>query len=143
MTARRSRFLSEALVQAFEMLPDDLLVNLCIAVGYLSHAMSKVTGERHSCVLKAFAFFSRYASATANKQEAAYNLGRAMQQLGLMHLAVEWYERVLSMPGAPPGSAAALASDLRHEAAHNLCLIYTSSGAHSLAARVMHLYCVV
>jgi general transcription factor 3C polypeptide 3 (transcription factor C subunit 4) len=130
-------------LQAFEMLPEDLLVNLCIAVGYLAHAMSKSTGERHSCILKAFAFFSRYASLTVNKQEAAYNLGRAMQQLGLMNLAVEWYERALQMPAAPSRSPTAFESDLRHEAAHNLCLIYNASGAHALAARVMHLYCVV
>lgn len=130
-------------VQAFEMLPDDLLVNLCIAVAYMAHAMSKSTGERHSCIIKSFAFFSRYASVTTNKQEAAYNLGRAMQQLGFKNLAVQWYERVLHMTEAPVGCALESNCDLRHEAAHNLCLIYNASGAHTLAARVMHLYCVI
>lgn len=40
-----------------------------------------------------------------NPQEAAYNLGRAAHHLGLLHIAVPYYERVLD--SAPPPSAAA------------------------------------
>ncbi len=40
-----------------------------------------------------------------NPQEAAYNLGRAAHHLGLLHIAVPYYERVLE--SAPPPSAAA------------------------------------
>lgn len=34
--------------------------------------------------------------AICNLQEAAYNMARAAQQLGLMHLAVPLYERALA-----------------------------------------------
>lgn len=40
-----------------------------------------------------------------NPQEAAYNLGRAAHHLGLLHIAVPYYERVLE--SAPPPSVAA------------------------------------
>ena len=88
--------------------------------------------------------------------EAAYNIGRAAHQLGLVHLAVPYYESVLAHTPTPsaaagvggaggegpdglaPEVAAATGSmDLRREAAHNLALIYSSSGAHELAREVL------
>ncbi len=44
-----------------------------------------------------------YAALRRNPQEAAYNLGRAAHQMGLLHLAVPLYERALAEPGPDPG----------------------------------------
>lgn len=61
-----------------------------------------------------------------------YNLGRATHQLSLLHLAVPYYRSVLDGAGAGGGGA-----ELAREAAHNLALIYSASGAHELAREVL------
>jgi general transcription factor 3C polypeptide 3 (transcription factor C subunit 4) len=120
------------------MLPDDSVVNLCIAVAYLMHACSRSVGDRHACVLKAFAFFCRYVRLASCRQEAAYNMARALQHLELNSMACEWYVRALVLGrGAEPGDS------LSFEAGHNLALIYESSGSVAPAARVRLLYCSV
>lgn len=121
------------------MLPEEPVVNLCIAVAYLALAVSRAVGDRHSCILKAFAFFCRSAALGSNKQEAAYNVARALHGLELNHLAVEWYERALLLghEGQETGQ------NLAFEAAHNLALIYESSGAVELAMQLRRVYCSV
>lgn len=74
-----------------------------------------------------------YAEQRCSEQEACYNLGRAAHQLRLLHVAVPFYERALAAK-PPPNSSSA---DLRREAAHNLVLIYRSTGATGLARQVM------
>lgn len=124
--------------QAYQMLPEDSVVNLAIAVAHLSHACSRSVGDRHACVLKAFAFFCRHARSSSNRQEACYNLARAFHHLELNHMAAEWYERSLVLGGAASG-----ADSLAFEAGHNLALIYEGSGAAALAMRTRALYCSV
>ena len=74
-----------------------------------------------------------YAEQRGSEQEACYNLGRAAHQLGLLHVAVPFYERALAAQPPPKSSSA----DVRREAAHNLVLIYRSTGATSIARQVM------
>ena len=74
-----------------------------------------------------------YAAQRCNEQEATYNLGRAAHQLGLLHVAVPLYERALAAK-APHDSSIA---NLQREAAHNLVLIYRSTGAVIMARHVM------
>ena len=98
-----------------------------------------------------------YAARRGNAQEAAYNLGRAAQQLGLLHLAVPFYERALEAPPPDPdagpgqgssrpwqdGGAQPRALCLKREAAHNLALLYTATGAPALARQVMRQHLVI
>ena len=75
-------------------------------------------------------------------QERNYNLGRAFHQIGVVHLAVPYYERVLAYyggDGTRPAEAAVpgLGLGLRREAAHNLVRIYKASGSLSAARLVM------
>ena len=74
-----------------------------------------------------------YAEQRCSEQEACYNFGRAAHQLGLLHVALPFYERALA---AEPPSESSFA-DLRREAAHNLVLIYRSTGATGMARQVM------
>lgn len=94
---------------------------------------------RCSCV-------QEYASCRRMPQEAAYNIGRAAHQLGLLHLAALFYERALA--AQPPAGDAMRTNgvavdpsmssyDVRREAAHNLVLIYRTTGAVTLARQVM------
>ncbi len=88
-------------------------------------------------------------------QEAAFNLGRAAQQLGLNHLAHHHYEQALSATPAHCAAAALFGSslspmiedtgslDLKHEAAHNLVALYRASGAAQLARDVMQRFLAV
>ena len=88
-------------------------------------------------------------------QEAAYNLGRAYQQLNLVHLAVPYYEHALrlataqkrrtlaqsgrsSAGGGVAPCATARTAGLEREAAYNLFLIYRShKGSERLAREVL------
>jgi len=116
---------------AYRHAPQHPLTLLCLAVAFLNQAMSRKVGDRHEGVLRGFAFLREYSTQSQRPQEAAYNMGRAAHQLGLLHLAVPLYETALRETG---NSAA---TDLRREAAHNLALIYKRSGAHALARRLL------
>ena len=87
-------------------------------------------------------------------QEAAYNLGRAYQQLNLMHLAIPYYEHALRLATeqnkvvasarfgdgatAAPCSSTPAVVGLEREAAYNLFLIYRShKGSERLAREVL------
>ncbi|ERM99764.1 hypothetical protein AMTR_s00099p00131860 [Amborella trichopoda] len=85
-------------------------------------------------------------------QESNYNIGRAFQHVGLVTLAVSYYEKVLEVyekdypsPKHPDGNFNRSEnpkegySNLHKEAAHNLHLIYKRSGALDLARQVEQL----
>ncbi len=101
--------------------------------------------------VKCVVFGQEYAGSRRNQQEAAYNIGRAAHQLGLLHLAAPFYERALATeppvdPSCGPGMAAGAARssfDVRREAAHNLVLIYRTTGAVMLARKVMRQHLVI
>ena len=98
-------------------------------------ACAEFTG-RTTAAGGACAAAQEYAEQRSSEQEACYNLGRAAHQLGLLHAAVPFYERALAAKPPPASSSA----DLRHEAAHNLVLIFRSTGATGLARKVMQEY---
>lgn len=49
-------------------------------------------------VLQGFSFLWRYVEFRGHCQESLYNLGRALHQLGLTHLALHYYEKALTLP---------------------------------------------
>lgn len=73
----------------------------------------------------------------------AYNLGRAYHQLGIVHLAVPYYEKVLSLEPPANYPNRGRAYDLKPEAAYNLSLIYSASGSTELAAKMLRTYCYI
>ena len=87
---------------------------------------------QHACN-NVVSLLQEYAVQRCNDQEAAYNLGRAAHQLELLHIAVPFYERALATQ--PPIDSGI--TNLRHEAAHNLVLIYRKTGAIELARQIM------
>ena len=86
-----------------------------------------------------------YARHREHEQEAAYNMGRAAHHLGLLHLAVQYYQKCLNSNS--DGCEEDLQSagqqqqhphvGLKREAAFNLSLIYRLTGADKLAAQVL------
>jgi general transcription factor 3C polypeptide 3 (transcription factor C subunit 4) len=137
-------------MRAYKAMPEEPLINLLIAVGYLSHVTSRRCTDRHKTACRAFAFLFQYAKLRQWSEEVYYNLGRALHQLSLFSLAVPCYEHVLVANSATPASAAtasaaaggpASKTSLKREAAYNLSLIYRLSGAHDMARQVLAAYC--
>ena len=110
------------------------------------------TGEtaRRAAAVKAVAFFQRARESraacsptSAGEQEGDYNLARGLHQMGLPHLAVPVYEKVLDGKTRAGVPAAPAAASLAFEAAHNLALIYKNAGALSLARDVLRAHATV
>ncbi|KAA6423612.1 MAG: hypothetical protein FRX49_06672 [Trebouxia sp. A1-2] len=131
---------------AFRLNPHQPLTLLCIALGYMQQAMTRKVDDRNRVVLQAFAFFQEYARHREHEQESNYNLGRAAHHLGLVHIAVEYYQKCLDGIGSESvqalhgGSEPPYEAGLSQEAAFNLSLIYRGTGADDLARQVLQKY---
>jgi general transcription factor 3C polypeptide 3 (transcription factor C subunit 4) len=85
--------------------PDDICVNLSIATMWAQNSMKRQTENRHFGIMQGLAFLYRYyelrtASGRAcDCQEAEYNIARMWHNLGLIHLAMPAYEKVLELSG--------------------------------------------
>ena len=78
--------------------------------------------------MQGFSFLQRYYGKRSSsgdpglRQEAEYNMGRALHQVGLFHLALLHYEAVLGIAGVES------TYDLSVSAAYNMQLIYVLAG---------------
>ena len=100
--------------------------------------MSRANKDRGHSVLLAFGWLQKYAE-VADQQEGLYNTARAYHHLGLAHLAVSAYERVLAIGRArkAEGGGKDAAGDLSREANHNLARICCASGSKDLARLIV------
>ncbi|KAG9349390.1 hypothetical protein JZ751_027833 [Albula glossodonta] len=87
-------------MQAFRARPNEPLYNLCIGLTFFHMASQKFVIKRHPLLVQGFSFLMRYSELRGHSQESLYNIGRALQQLGLAHLAIHYYQRALACP--PP-----------------------------------------
>jgi tetratricopeptide (TPR) repeat protein len=85
--------------KADDLRPDDPLVKLLLAVGYLRSCMQRRVVDRHLTAVQGIGFFAKYFELIGGVEssEALYNMGRAYHQLGLVHLAHEFYAAVLEL----------------------------------------------
>ncbi|DBB12946.1 TPA: hypothetical protein ACH3X3_005694 [Trebouxia sp. C0006] len=131
---------------AFRLNPHQPLTLLCIALGYMQQAMTRKVDDRNRVVLQAFAFLQEYAQHREHEHESNYNLGRAAHHLGLVHIAVEYYQKCLdgsdsqSVQALHNGTEPTYEAGLKQEAAFNLSLIYRGTGADDLARQVLQKY---
>jgi general transcription factor 3C polypeptide 3 (transcription factor C subunit 4) len=115
-------------------------------------------------------FIFEYAKLVGPNQETEYNIARSFHLIGLTHLAIPHYEKVLCMPSKAkssvkkqkpiddvykwPLTGEELAeweqeiddddeTDIKHEAAYNLHLIYITSGSMNLAQILLLKYCTI
>lgn len=93
-------------------------------------------------ILCSGALLQEYAQHRGNALESNYNLGRAAHHLGLVHIAVQYYQKCLdSTAGLPSATvmegALVQGATLKREAAFNLSLIYRGTGADDLARQVL------
>ncbi|OXB57082.1 hypothetical protein ASZ78_002370 [Callipepla squamata] len=85
-------------VQAFRANPDEPLYCLCIGLTFIHMASQKYVLKRHALLVQGFSFLYRYLDLRGPCQESFYNLGRGFHQLGLLHLAIHYYQKVLELP---------------------------------------------
>ncbi|KAM8933598.1 general transcription factor 3C polypeptide 3 isoform 2-T2 [Pelodytes ibericus] len=130
-------------VQAFRMQPDDPLHNLCIGLTFVHMASQKFVLKRHALLVQGFSFLNKYLDLRGPCQETYYNLGRALHQMGLTHLAIHYYHQALDLPPLQLKGIEEDQVDLRRDIAFNLSLIYQSSGNIQMAHRLLFLHCVI
>nr|XP_056717241.1 general transcription factor 3C polypeptide 3 [Euleptes europaea] len=125
-------------VQAFRSNPEEPLFNLCIGLTFIHMASQKYVLKRHALIVQGFSFLHRYLHLRGSCQESLYNLGRALHQLGLVHLAIHYYQKALELPPLVLEGIDADQTDLRRDIAFNLSLIYQSSGNIRMARKLLY-----
>ncbi|KAF1830557.1 TPR-like protein [Decorospora gaudefroyi] len=98
--------------RAFVLTPDDPVLNLCIGVAYLQHAMKRLSENRQFQIQQGLAFVYRYYDMRTRAcssegddhtptailtQEAEFNVGRIWHSLGLVTFALERYEACIAL----------------------------------------------
>ncbi|XP_050223397.1 uncharacterized protein LOC126673340 [Mercurialis annua] len=142
---------------AYKLLSESHLINLCVGTSLLNLALGFRLQNKHHCLTQGLSFLYKNLqlaeSSQVSLQEALYNIARAYHHVGLASLAALYYEKVLEIREKDYSIPKLLIEtsdlenlkpvycDLRREAAHNLHLIYKSSGAFDLARQVLKDHC--
>ncbi|KAF7361060.1 TPR-like protein [Mycena sanguinolenta] len=120
------------LLMAFDLSQEDPMISLCITIASLGRATHRQCDNRHQLVAQAMAFLARYRTYRAlsgnHVVEIEYNIGRTFHQLALYSHAARHYECALAAAAENPKATSCAA-----EAAYNLSMIYTATGARTLA----------
>ncbi|XP_078100187.1 general transcription factor 3C polypeptide 3 isoform X1 [Sander vitreus] len=130
-------------VQAFQTHPNNPLHSLCVGLTFFHMASQKYVAKRHTLVLQGFSFLWRYVELRGECQESMYNLGRALHQMGLTHLAIHYYQKALTLPAQKLEGIPDDQVDLRREIAFNISLIYQASGNMEMAHQLINSHCIV
>ncbi|XP_057359742.1 general transcription factor 3C polypeptide 3 isoform X2 [Manis pentadactyla] len=130
-------------VQAFRTHPHEPLYSLCIGLTFIHMASQKYVLRRHALIVQGFSFLNRYLGLRGPCQESFYNLGRGLHQLGLIHLAIHYYQKALELPPLAAEGIEVDQLDLRRDIAYNLSLIYQSSGNIGMAQKLLYTYCSI
>ncbi|KAA0722615.1 General transcription factor 3C polypeptide 3 [Triplophysa tibetana] len=130
-------------MQAFRNQPNHPLHCLCVGLTFFHMACQRFVMKRHAVIVQGFSFLWRYVEFRGHCQESLYNVGRALHQLGLNHLALHYYEKALALSPLQLEGMEDDQVDLRREIGHNLSLIYQSSGNKDMARHVIYTYCTV
>ncbi|PWA32270.1 hypothetical protein CCH79_00013138 [Gambusia affinis] len=130
-------------IQALKTHPENPLHSLYVGLTFFHMASQKYVAKRHALVLQGFSFLWRYVELRGECQESLYNLGRALHQMGLTHLAIHYYQKALSLPAWKLDGISGDQVDLRREIAFNLSLIYQSSGNMEMARQLIRTHCTI
>ncbi|CAH8574161.1 unnamed protein product [Schistosoma turkestanicum] len=137
------RYAIARLINMREKYPDDALLALLLAVGFLSMSMQKHIGSRHLAILQAVGFLGEYKRLRGDCQEVYYNIARACHQLLITHMAIHYYEKVLAMEPIGNTPEEKSVTNLHKEAAFNLALLYRTNGNPTLACHILQKYIVI
>ncbi|XP_027866986.1 general transcription factor 3C polypeptide 3 isoform X2 [Xiphophorus couchianus] len=130
-------------IQALKTHPENPLHSLYVGLTFFHMASQKYVAKRHALVLQGFSFLWRYVELRGACQESMYNLGRALHQMGLTHLAIHYYQKALLLPAWKLDGISGDQVDLRREIAFNLSLIYQASGNTEMARQLIRTHCTI
>ncbi|WVF69789.1 hypothetical protein IAT40_004568 [Kwoniella sp. CBS 6097] len=128
------------LFRAFEIDQYNPFICLLIAQAFFGRATNRQSDNRNYQIAQGLAFLTRYRKLSPQTpdslEEVEYNYARSFHGLGVPHLAVEHYERVLSSVERRMADSldpeAIRSSSMAFEAAHNLMLLYATAGNQKL-----------
>ncbi|KAK8091955.1 RNA polymerase III transcription factor tfiiic [Apiospora hydei] len=97
-------------IRAHAREPNNPMVNISIGLAYVHYSLKRQAENRQYLIVQGLTFLHKYydqrlASAencSMQRQEAHYNLARSYHQLGLTHLAIQYYRLVLREIEANP-----------------------------------------
>jgi general transcription factor 3C polypeptide 3 (transcription factor C subunit 4) len=130
------------LLKLYHTYPNNPDLLFLLALTNLHRSIQRKTLNTSFQILQGFTFLLEYIKTKDqndpyNKMEAYYNIGRSFNFLGLDHLAIGFYERVLEIEVDDSKY------DLKMEAAHNLYTIYNINRNYKQAEDIMNKYLVV
>ena len=79
------------------------MIKLSLALGYIHYALKRQADNRQRILLQGLTFLMEYyddrirSRIVAQMQEAEYNVAHVYHLLGLVHLAIPYYERCLTL----------------------------------------------
>ncbi|CAI4225179.1 unnamed protein product [Auanema sp. JU1783] len=128
------------------------LISLLLALTFTHMSCKKDLSSRHMIAVRAIGFMKVYQKNRTCQQEVYYNIARMFHQMSITPIAIHYYEKVLSEP-SPIISIIDEEGNEKFErvkrynleklAAHNLALIYRSSGNDYLARKMYEQYVVI
>ncbi len=127
--------------------PENPVINMSISLAYIHHALKRQAENRQHSILQGITFMLRYyesrkeALHIEERQEAHFNMARTYHLLGLVHLAVLYYLRVLDEVEGDVTSSTH--EDLVIDAAYNLQTIYAVAGNLELAESISSKWLVI
>lgn len=143
--------------RALALQPENICVNLSIATMWVQNSMKRQTENRQFGITQGLSFLYRYydlrvaSGKASHRQEAEYNVARMWHQLGLTHLALPAYEKVLGLSEAMrkerlEGCEEPLefdGEDFAMEAAYALQNMYALAGNQEAAKKVTEEWLVI
>ncbi|EIW71252.1 hypothetical protein TREMEDRAFT_27203, partial [Tremella mesenterica DSM 1558] len=123
-------------MRAYQVDQYNPFICLLIAQAFFGRSMNRQSDNRNFQMAQGLAFLTKYRELSLkdpiSQEEVEYNFGRAFHGIGIPHLAIVHYERVLDsikkrmeQSDDPEGIRK---DSFAMESAHNLMLLYTSSG---------------
>ncbi|KAI2630453.1 hypothetical protein GGS21DRAFT_540113 [Xylaria nigripes] len=121
-------------LRAYSIDPTNQMILLSVGQCYIHYALKRQSENRQYLLIQGFVFLHRYydlkiaSTDVSERQEAHYNMARSYHAIGIPHLAVEFYQRVLR--DIPDDSEPDVfgKTDLSQEAAYNLQQICWAGG---------------
>lgn len=107
-----------------------------MALGYIHYGLKRQSENRQYHIMQGLSFLYQYYESrkesvrVEERQEAHYNMARAYHMLGLTHLALPFYTKVLQ---EMHNETSTTAEDLVRDAAYNLQTLYAMGGNFDVA----------
>lgn len=137
-------------LRAFALDPNNPIINLSLALGYIHYAIKRQADNRHQLIVQGFAFLFAYygirqdSGLAIERQEAEYNVARAYHLLGLTDPAIPYYLRCLALDADVQSTHSAhSAENFATEAAFALQGLWVASGNFVKAREVAEKWLVI